>query len=75
MPEAFTLTTQTVCHPAANKSLEGLYVSSGNFCTQCEAEGFRKITYFVDRPDAMTRFTTRIEADQARFPVLGAPAP
>ena len=48
----------------------GLYTSSGTFCTQCEAEGFRRITYFLDRPDVMARFTTRIEADRASYPVL-----
>jgi len=55
--------------PAANTALEGLYLSSGNYCTQCEAEGFRKITYYPDRPDVMARFTTTIEADLS-LPVL-----
>ncbi|MFZ8373986.1 hypothetical protein ACO1L4_13880, partial [Staphylococcus aureus] len=49
--------------PQKNTSLEGLYQSSGNFCTQCEAEGFRKITFYQDRPDIMAKYTCRIEAD------------
>ena len=53
-----------------NTSLEGLYKSGGNFCTQCEAEGFRGITYFPDRPDVMAKYTTRIEADAKAYPVL-----
>ncbi|XP_045820929.1 puromycin-sensitive aminopeptidase isoform X3 [Trifolium pratense] len=56
--------------PQKNTSLEGLYKSSGNFCTQCEAEGFRKITYYQDRPDIMAKYTVRIEADKALYPVL-----
>ncbi|MDP1092127.1 aminopeptidase N, partial [Klebsiella pneumoniae] len=54
---SFTLELTTFCNPAANSSLMGLYVSNGNFFTQCEAEGFRKITYFLDRPDVMTVYT------------------
>ena len=50
--------------------MEGLYKSGGNFCTQCEAEGFRGITYFPDRPDVMAKYTTRIEADAKAYPVL-----
>ena len=57
-------------HPESNTSLEGLYRSGGNFCTQCEAEGFRKITWFLDRPDVMARYTVRIEGEKARYPVL-----
>jgi len=57
-------------HPEANTSLEGIYRSGGNFCSQCEAEGFRKITWFLDRPDVMARYTVRIEGDAARYPVL-----
>lgn len=53
-----------------NTSLEGLYKSSGNFCTQCEAEGFRGITYFYDRPDVLAKYTTRIEAPKRPYPVL-----
>ena len=69
-PERFTLATRTRIHPQANTALSGLYTSSGNFCTQCEAEGFRRITYYLDRPDVLARFTTRIEADKAEFPTL-----
>ena len=50
LPDAFTLEMETVCAPAANTALSGLYVSNDMFCTQCEAEGFRRITYFLDRP-------------------------
>ena len=56
--------------PQENTLLEGLYKSGGNFCTQCEAEGFRGITYFLDRPDIMSTYTTRIEADAKAYPVL-----
>lgn len=69
-PESFELATVVRIHPQDNASLEGLYQSSGNFCTQCEAEGFRKITYFLDRPDVMSVFTTTLVADAARYPVL-----
>jgi aminopeptidase N len=68
--DSFTLTTCVRIRPQANTSLEGLYTSSGNFCTQCEAEGFRKITWFLDRPDVMSRYTTTIVADRDRYPVL-----
>ncbi len=61
---------ETLIHPDKNTALEGLYVSSAMFCTQCEAEGFRRITYLPDRPDVMTRFTTTLVADKARYPVL-----
>ena len=57
-------------HPERNTALEGLYQSGAMFCTQCEPEGFRKITWFLDRPDVMTRFTTTLVADEARYPVL-----
>ena len=69
-PDAFVLETEVVVRPGENKSLEGLYASSGNLCTQCEAEGFRKITWFPDRPDVMARYRTRIVADPRRFPVM-----
>ena len=69
-PASFELTVVTRIRPQDNASLEGLYQSSGNFCTQCEAEGFRKITYFLDRPDVMAVFTTTLVADKARYPVL-----
>ncbi|MGH1538542.1 MAG: aminopeptidase N [Gammaproteobacteria bacterium] len=70
VPQQFSLTIQTLITPQTNTSLEGLYKSSGNFCTQCEAQGFRKITYFLDRPDVMSKFTVRIQADKTRYPVL-----
>lgn len=70
VPKEFTLEIVTEIKPQENSSLEGLYKSSGNFCTQCEAEGFRKITYYPDRPDVMALFTTTIIADKARYPVL-----
>ena len=66
----FRLEIETVVDPAANTELSGLYRSSGNYCTQCEAEGFRRITYFPDRPDVMAVYTTRIEAEKAEAPVL-----
>jgi aminopeptidase N len=66
-PGAFTLTTEVEISPAANTEFEGLYMSNGMYCTQCEAEGFRKITYYPDRPDVMARFKVRIQSD---LPVL-----
>lgn len=66
----FTLEIETIIHPQDNTRLEGLYVSGGNYCTQCEAEGFRRITYYPDRPDVMSVFTVRIEADKEKYPVL-----
>ncbi|NOU06466.1 MAG: aminopeptidase N [Hyphomicrobiaceae bacterium] len=66
----FTLEIVTVCNPQANTSLSGLYVSRGIFCTQCEAQGFRRITYFLDRPDVMAKFTVRVEGDREATPVL-----
>ena len=60
----------TTCNPSANTELSGLYVSGGVYCTQCEAEGFRRITYFYDRPDVMARYTVRIEAEREQVPVL-----
>lgn len=68
--DQFVLETQVKITPQSNTSLEGFYESGTMFCTQCEAEGFRKITWYLDRPDAMSVFTTRIEADQTRFPIL-----
>ncbi len=68
--KSFCLETEVLIDPHANTELSGLYTSSGNFCTQCEAEGFRRITWFLDRPDVMARFTTRIEADAERYAVL-----
>ncbi|HEY2070216.1 MAG TPA: aminopeptidase N [Rhizomicrobium sp.] len=70
LPDSFTLSIVTEIAPAANTSLEGLYTAKGIFCTQCEAEGFRRITYFLDRPDNLAIYTTRIEADKTSLPVL-----
>jgi len=70
VPDAFTLDIETRIFPQDNTRLEGLYRSSGNFCTQCEAQGFRRITYFPDRPDVMARYTTTIVADAEACPVL-----
>jgi aminopeptidase N len=67
---AFTLEIETSINPESNTQLMGLYRSSGTFCTQCEAEGFRRITYFPDRPDVLAVYTTRIEADKALAPIL-----
>jgi aminopeptidase N len=67
---SFVLTIENLINPKANTALEGLYLSNGMLCTQCEAEGFRKITYFLDRPDVMATFTTTIVGDKDRFPVL-----
>ena len=67
---SFELEVVTSIDPAANTALEGLYCSNGNYCTQCEPEGFRRMTYFLDRPDVLARFTTRIEGDSALHPVL-----
>ena len=69
-PAEFGLEILSECDPARNTALEGLYLSSGMFCTQCEAEGFRRITYYPDRPDVLARFTVTLEADEARCPVL-----
>ena len=68
--EPFTLEVISICVPAKNTSLMGLYVSNGNFFTQCEAEGFRKITYFLDRPDVMACYRVTLRAIKADFPVL-----
>jgi aminopeptidase N len=70
VPRRFTLGIVSEIAPAANTALEGLFVSGGMFCTQCEPEGFRRITYFLDRPDNLSVFTVRIEADEERYPVL-----
>jgi len=70
VPDAFTLEIETRIHPAANTELSGLYTSGGSFFTQCEAQGFRRITYFPDRPDVMARFTTTLIANPAQCPVL-----
>ena len=69
-PVSGTLIVRSELAPSGNVALEGLYLSSGVFCTQCEPEGFRRITYFPDRPDVLTRYTVTIRADRARYPVL-----
>ena len=69
-PEAFDLEIFTTCNPEKNTQLSGLYVSQGTFFTQCEAEGFRRITYFLDRPDVMASYTVTLRADKAKYPVL-----
>ncbi|HEZ4421971.1 TPA: aminopeptidase N, partial [Neisseria meningitidis] len=68
--ERFTVEVETEILPVENKSLMGLYASGGNLFTQCEPEGFRKITFYIDRPDVMSKFTTTIVADKKRYPVL-----
>jgi aminopeptidase N len=70
VPAAFVLTTKVQIDPTANTELSGLYLSGDALCTQCEAEGFRRITYFPDRPDVMARYTTTIVADREHYPVL-----
>jgi aminopeptidase N len=78
MPEQCMLEIETKIAPAENTELSGLYVSGGSYFTQCEAEGFRRITYFPDRPDVMARYTVTITADQALVPVMlsnGNPGP
>ena len=70
VPAQFIFECETEIKPQENTSLEGLYKSRTMFCTQCEAEGFRKITYFLDRPDVMSVYTVTVEAERARYPVL-----
>ncbi|MGY3857943.1 aminopeptidase N [Aeromonas intestinalis] len=70
LPAECVLTIVTDLDPAANTALEGLYKSGDAYCTQCEAEGFRRITYYMDRPDILARYSTRISADKAKFPYL-----
>jgi aminopeptidase N len=70
LPQKFTLEIITKIDPANNTALEGLYKSEGAFCTQCEAEGFRRITYYLDRPDNLAIFTTTVIADQSVYPYL-----
>jgi len=69
-PESFVLTTQVIVNPVENRSLSGLYLSSGNFCTQCEALGFRHITYYLDRPDVMATFHVTLRGDADACPVM-----
>ena len=65
-----TIEVETLVHPAANSQLMGLYASGGMLCTQCEAEGFRRITFFPDRPDVLSTYSVRMEGDKAAFPIL-----
>lgn len=69
-PEKFILETAVIIKPDQNTELSGLYKSSGNFCSHCESQGFRRITYYLDRPDIMARFITTISADKNRYPIL-----
>ena len=69
-PKNFVLEVKVKIHPESKTDLNGLYQSSGNFCTQCEAMGFRQITYYLDRPDVLSVFTTKINADRDHYPVL-----
>jgi aminopeptidase N len=69
-PDVFTLDIAVVIKPQLNTALSGLYTSGGNFCTQCEAEGFRRITWFLDRPDVSAKYWVRVTADKARYPIL-----
>ena len=70
VPDSFKLQTRVAIKPQDNTALEGLYKSADMFCTQCEAEGFRHITWYLDRPDVLSRFRTTIDADKSRYPVL-----
>lgn len=70
VPNSFNLIIKNIIYPQKNTKLEGLYKSGDIFCTQCEPEGFRKITYFLDRPDVLARYTTTIEADKNCYPIL-----
>ncbi|MBK26855.1 MAG: aminopeptidase N [Halobacteriovorax sp.] len=70
VPEKFTLEIENEINPEANKALDGLYKSGSIFCTQNEPEGFRRITYYIDRPDVMAKFTTKVIADKKLYPVL-----
>ena len=70
VPDEFMISIETEIDPAHNTHLEGLYASGPMLCTQCEAQGFRRITYYPDRPDVMAKFTTTIEADKTKYPIL-----
>ncbi|MEM5517729.1 aminopeptidase N [Henriciella sp. AS95] len=70
VPDSFTLETDVTINPAANTALSGLYISGGRFCSQCEATGFRHITFWPDRPDVMSRFHVRMDADKSKYPIL-----
>ena len=70
VPDDFTIIIENTCAPKDNTQLMGLYVSGGRFCTQCEAEGFRRITYFADRPDVLSTYRVKITGDKAAYPTL-----
>jgi len=70
VPDSFTVEIENSCNPSANSTLMGLYVSGGRFCTQCEAEGFRRITFYPDRPDVLSVFRVKITGDKAQYPYL-----
>ena len=70
IPDSCDVEIQTKINPEGNKALEGLYLSSGMFCTQCEAQGFRRITYFPDRPDVMSRYEVTLVGDKKKYPIL-----
>ncbi|USD61889.1 aminopeptidase N [Vibrio sp. SCSIO 43140] len=70
LPSECELKIENIISPSTNTALEGLYISDGAYCTQCEAEGFRRITYFLDRPDVLAKYTTKVIADKASFPFL-----
>ncbi|MFO1257306.1 MAG: aminopeptidase N [Gammaproteobacteria bacterium] len=70
VPDEFVLEIKSLIQPQENTTLSGLYRSNQMFCTQCEAEGFRRITYFLDRPDVLSKFTTQIIADKVKYPIL-----
>ncbi len=70
LPAEFEMTIITQIDPAGNTALEGLYKSDGAYCTQCEAEGFRRITYYLDRPDVLAKYTTTVKADKEQYPYL-----
>ncbi|WP_018147406.1 aminopeptidase N [Henriciella marina] len=70
VPDEFTLETDVTIDPSSNTALSGLYISGGRFCSQCEATGFRYITYWPDRPDVMSRFHVRMDADKSKYPIL-----
>lgn len=70
LPEQAEISLETRIHPARNTALEGLYLSGSTLCTQCEPEGFRRLLFFPDRPDVLTRYRVRLEADAQRYPVL-----
>ncbi len=70
LPDSFELEITTKIFPQDNTELSGLYRSANTYCTQCESEGFRRITYFIDRPDILSRYTTTIYADAKRYPYL-----